>query len=53
MIKTFVWSELKYSTKKSLAELTAVITKVRFVFIITQKRKCASSTSRSRDNRMK
>lgn len=26
-IKTFSWWELKYSTKKSLAELTALITK--------------------------
>jgi hypothetical protein len=28
-IKTFQWYELKYSTKKSLAELCALITKVR------------------------
>jgi hypothetical protein len=27
-IKTFRWFDLKYSTKKSLAELVAVITKV-------------------------
>ena len=27
-ITSFVWQDLKYSTKKSLAELTALITKV-------------------------
>jgi hypothetical protein len=46
-ITSFVWQDLKYSTKKSLAELTALITKVGWLENDLS-RKCAPETSRSR-----